>query len=124
MGRVRGKDTKPEIIVRKIAHSLGYRFRLHRSDLPGSPDLSFPSRKKVIFVHGCYWHRHQCKKATTPKTNTAFWLKKFEQNIARDMKNQTELADRGWESLVIWECETGKKELVATKLVEYLGVVA
>ena len=121
MGRVTGKNTKPELLVRRAAHALGFRFRLHRKDLPGRPDLAFPRLQKAIFVHGCFWHRHDCRKATTPKTNAAFWREKFDQNIERDKKALTELAGRGWETLVIWECETGDLRALRRKLSSFLG---
>ena len=121
MGRVRSKDTKPELAVRRIAHRLGYRFRLHRRDLPGRPDLVFPSRQKVIFVHGCYWHRHNCKKATTPGTNVSFWQKKFDDNGARDMRNMNDLAEKGWDALVVWQCETERTDTLSEKLANFLG---
>ena len=121
MSRVRGKDTKPEMLVRRLAHSLGYRFRLHRRDLPGSPDLVFPSRKKVIFVHGCYWHRHDCRKATTPKSNVEFWKKKFDDNVMRDQKNLDDLADRGWDAMVVWQCQTKNHDDLADRLANFLG---
>lgn len=120
MARVRGKDTKPELVVRRLAHRLGYRFRLHRRDLPGSPDLVFPGRKKVIFVHGCYWHRHDCKKATTPKSNVEFWKKKFDDNMRRDKKNATELAELGWDTMVVWQCEVEKYDELAGRLIAFL----
>lgn len=120
MSQVRGKDTKPELVVRRLVHSLGYRFRLHRRDLPGSPDLVFPSRRKVIFVHGCYWHRHDCKKATTPKSNTAFWQKKFDDNVMRDNKNLRDLKALGWEAMVVWQCETETNELLAHMIGQFL----
>lgn len=120
MGRVRGKDTKPEMIVRRLAHRLGYRFRLHGRDLPGSPDLVFPGRKKVIFIHGCYWHRHDCKKATTPKTNTNFWQKKFDDNVMRDNKNLNDLTETGWGTLVVWQCEAEKLDGLAERLTDFL----
>src|SRR5690606_8963487 len=121
MSRVRGKDTEPELVVRRMAHRLGYRFRLHVSDLPGRPDLVFPGRRKVVFVHGCYWHRHDCKKATTPKSNIQFWLKKFDDNVTRDMKNLDDLAKGGWDALVVWQCETEKQDELADRLTAFLG---
>lgn len=121
MGRVAAKNTKPEMIVRRTAHALGFRFRLHRRDLPGRPDLAFPSHRKAIFVHGCFWHRHDCRKATTPKTNVKFWQNKFSQNIERDRRALTELAGRGWETLVIWECETRDLETLGKQLSSFLG---
>lgn len=122
MGRIRGKDTKPEMAVRRLAHRLGFRFRLHRRDLPGSPDLVFPGPRKVIFVHGCYWHRHPgCRLAYEPKSNVAFWKKKFAANVARDEKALADLKGQGWDTLVVWECEAKDSELVASRLSAYLG---
>ena len=122
MSRVRGKNTKPEIVVRQTAHRLGFRFRLHRRDLPGSPDLVFPSRKKVIFVHGCFWHRHSgCSKASTPKTRTDFWITKFEANVRRDSRSIEALEALGWKVCVIWECETSDYHLLEFKLKAFLG---
>jgi DNA mismatch endonuclease (patch repair protein) len=121
MGRVAAKNTKPEMIVRRAAHGLGCRFRLHRKDLPGRPDLVFPKLRKAIFVHGCFWHRHDCRKATTPKTNAGFWQEKFRQNIERDANALNELADRGWDTLVIWECETADATRLIERLVDFLG---
>lgn len=107
MGRIGPKDTKPELRVRKLAHHLGYRFRLHRKDLPGTPDLIFPRYGAAVFVHGCFWHRHQgCKYATTPATRRAFWETKFKRNVARDRWAIETLEEMGWKVLVIWECET------------------
>lgn len=122
MSRVRGRDTSPEIAVRRVAHALGYRYRLHRRDLPGSPDLVFPRRRAVVFVHGCFWHRHKnCPKATTPKTRADFWKKKFEANHKRDRRVLKELVVLGWRPLVIWECETKDYTKLATKLAKHLG---
>lgn len=105
MSRIRGKNTKPELAVRKLVYSLGYRYRLHSKTLPGHPDLVFSSRKKVIFVHGCFWHYHGCKKGQPPKSRLEYWLPKLEENKARDAKNQAALGDMGWKSLIIWQCE-------------------
>ncbi len=106
MALVRSKDTKPEMAVRKLVHRLGFRYRLHGQKLPGRPDLVFKKRKKVIFVHGCFWHRHEnCKHARMPKSNTEFWIEKLNQNKIRDDKNLETLAQLGWKSLIIWECE-------------------
>jgi DNA mismatch endonuclease (patch repair protein) len=108
MSRVRSKDTGPEMLVRSLVHSLGYRFRLHRKDLPGSPDLVFVTKRKAIFVHGCFWHRHPdstCKLARLPKSRPEFWLPKLEGNAARDMRNQEALATAGWDVLILWECQ-------------------
>lgn len=106
MSRIRGKDTKPEKIVRSILHRLGYRFRLHRPDLPGKPDIVIPRFRTVIFVHGCFWHRHaDCRFAYSPKSRTAFWESKFRQTVERDQRNQAELESKGWKVLKVWECE-------------------
>lgn len=122
MASVHSKDTKPEIKVRKIAHALGYRFRLHRADLPGKPDLVFPSRRKVIFVHGCFWHRHsRCRYATMPKTRTEFWERKFLANTARDRRNWRELRKLGWDVLTVWQCELKKAEKLTERLNDFLA---
>lgn len=122
MSRIRGRDTAPELIVRREAHRLGFRFRLHRRDLPGTPDLVFPGRYKVVFVHGCYWHKHQgCRFAYQPKSNVEFWNAKFAANVARDMRVIEELKRMGWDVLTIWECETANTEDLTRKLVGYLG---
>ena len=105
MGRISGKDTKPELIIRKALFSERYRYRLHRKDLPGNPDIVFPRRKKVIFVNGCFWHGHTCKKAALPSTNKLFWKKKLSGNKERDKLNLEKLKAMGWKSLVIWQCE-------------------
>lgn len=107
MSKVRSRDTAPEIRVRKLAHALGFRFRLHRHDLPGTPDLIFPRYKIAIFVHGCFWHRHPgCDRSSTPSTNIDFWLAKFERNQLRDAQAITSLESMGWQVHVIWECDT------------------
>lgn len=106
MSRIRGKDTKPEIAVRKMLHAAGFRFRLHVKELPGKPDIVLPKWKTVVFVHGCFWHRHEgCKDTTTPKTRTDWWLEKFNKNVANDLKKRRDLEDAGWKVLVVWECE-------------------
>ncbi len=106
MSRIRGKDTGPEIAVRSSLHRLGFRFRLHVNDLPGRPDIVLPKYRTVIFVHGCFWHRHKgCRFAYTPKTRTAFWTAKFAENVARDALNRQSLEGLGWRVLVIWECQ-------------------
>ena len=106
MARVRGKDTGPEMRVRRLVHEMGYRYRLHRRNLPGVPDLAFSSRRKVIFVHGCWWHGHDCPGGRKrPKTNKSYWLPKLERNRTRDAANQVELRARGWDALVLWECQ-------------------
>ena len=107
MSAIKSKNTKPEIAVRKLLHSMGYRFRLHRKDLPGSPDIVLPKYKIVIFVHGCFWHRHKdCKYSTTPKTRREFWENKFKANLKRDLEIQEKIKNLDWRSIVIWECET------------------
>jgi len=124
MARVRSKDTSPELIVRKLAHSLGYRFRLHRADLPGKPDLVFPSRHKVIFVHGCFWHQHSCPRGRrVPASNEAYWRKKLEGNVTRDKVHRRELRKLGWSVLVIWECQLKRRAFhnVVSRLKTFLG---
>jgi DNA mismatch endonuclease (patch repair protein) len=121
MSRIRGKDTKPEIAVRSMLHRLGYRFRLHRNDLPGRPDIVLPSRKSVILVHGCYWHRHPgCRYAYSPKSRVDFWEKKFSENIARDRRNMDELQSIGWRALVVWECELREPDELKKRLKDEL----
>ncbi|HUZ92183.1 MAG TPA: very short patch repair endonuclease [Methylocella sp.] len=108
MSRVRGADTKTEMVVRRLTHSLGYRYRLHSRGLPGKPDLVFPGRRKVIFVHGCFWHRHpdpDCALARMPKSRLGFWRTKLEGNRNRDQKNEMLLRSLGWDVLVVWECQ-------------------
>ena len=122
MSRVKAKGTKPELNVRRLAHGLGYRYRLHRRDLPGSPDLVFPGRRKALFVHGCFWHRHQgCRKTTMPKTRAMFWRRKFDDNVRRDERVIAALRDLGWDVLVVWECETSDENLLRRTLIEFLG---
>ena len=123
MSRVRGKDSKPEMVVRRLVHGMGYRYRLHRRDLPGTPDLVFPSRKKAIFVHGCFWHRHPdpaCKLARLPKSRLDFWKPKLEGNRRRDRENQARLGELGWDVLVVWECQIGYKEQIENELRAFL----
>ncbi len=122
MARVGQKNTKPELIVRRLLHGLGYRYRLHKKNLPGTPDICFPSRKKVIFVHGCFWHRHKgCRRTTTPKTRTTFWEEKFRQNVARDRRKIEALHQLGWNALVLWECETEDKSKLESRLIDFLS---
>lgn len=124
MSAIRSKNTKPELYVRKLLHSLGYRFRLHRKGLPGSPDIVFTSRKKVVFVHGCFWHQHfdeRCRSSTMPSSNRSYWKKKLQRNVDRDKQNQHDLAELGWSYLILWECELGDRALVLDRLVTFLG---
>ena len=122
MAAIKSKNTKPEIAVRKMLHALGYRFRLHRKDLPGSPDIVLPKYKTVIFVHGCFWHRHEnCKFASTPKTRKEFWENKFNENMKRDKNNFKELKKLNWNLLVIWECETKNINLLIKKVSSKIG---
>jgi DNA mismatch endonuclease (patch repair protein) len=124
MARVRGKNTQPELIVRKLVFAAGYRYRLHVRGLPGSPDLVFPSRKKVIFVHGCFWHRHDnCQRASTPKSRVEFWNEKFERNKRRDKSTLETLIQTGWQVHVVWECELSNREDLEKKLRSFLGPV-
>jgi len=121
MSRIRGKNTKPEMIVRSLAHRLGYRFRLHRTDLPGKPDIVFPSRGKVVLVHGCFWHRHNCRYGRVmPATRRQFWSRKFDANRERDRRNRRALRSRGWDVLVIWECQTKDRARLAERLCRFL----
>ena len=109
MSRIRSKNTKPEMHVRSALHRAGYRFRLHVKDLPGKPDIVLPKYKTVIFVHGCFWHRHKgCSRATMPSSNQEYWKQKFKQNVERDKREQAELKKLGWNVIVVWECEVEK----------------
>jgi DNA mismatch endonuclease (patch repair protein) len=122
MRAVKSKDTKPEMIVRRAVHRLGYRYRLHREELPGKPDLVFAGRRKVIFVHGCWWHGHDCRRgAREPRTNREYWRPKIERNRARDEANLLALKALGWEALFVWECEIGDVEKLSTRLAAFLG---
>ena len=119
MSRIKSRDTKPELIVRSLLHRLGYRFRLHRKDLPGSPDIVLPKYRTVIFVHGCYWHRHEgCRYAYNPKSRVDFWQEKFRKNVERDRKARQAVEKLGWQVHVIWECETKDAEKLAMRLAE------
>lgn len=106
MAKVKGRNTRPEILLRSLLHGRGFRFRLHRKDLPGKPDIVLPKYRTVIFVNGCFWHRHPgCKRASMPATNVAYWERKFARNVARDAANKVALEQIGWRVLVVWECE-------------------
>jgi DNA mismatch endonuclease (patch repair protein) len=121
MRRIRSKGMLPELAVRSMVHRMGFRFRLHRKDLPGKPDLVFASRRKVIFVHGCFWHAHDCKVAHTPKSNAAYWGPKLERNRARDTRNIDALRAAGWKPLVIWECEIRSGRTLQKRIRSFLG---
>lgn len=124
MSRVQAKNTKPELHVRRLISKLGYRYRLHDNKLPGKPDIVFKGRKKVVFVHGCFWHRHpdpKCALARLPKSRKEFWVPKLTDNRRRDIKNVAELRKNGWSILIIWECQLKNEELLIKKLKGYLG---
>ncbi len=121
MSRVRGKNTSPEIIVRKVVHSLGYRFRLHKNNLPGKPDLILPRHQKIILVHGCFWHGHaNCHRSVLPTTNITFWSKKILGNKRRDTRVIGSLRRRGWKVLVVWQCQTKKADYLTKRLKHFL----
>jgi len=122
MASIRGKNTKPEIIVRSLLHQIGYRFRLHRRDLPGCPDIVLPKYKKVIFVHGCFWQGHKnCQRSKRPTSNKIFWDEKLSKNIERDKKNQENIRNIGWNFLVLWQCEIKDKDSLLNKLRKFLN---
>lgn len=124
MAAIRSKDMKPERIVRSLVHGMGYRYRLHRKGLPGKPDLVFGPKRKVIFVHGCFWHQHEdptCKIARKPKSNLGYWNEKLSRNVNRDQRNQAELEGQGWSVLIIWECETKDAEALKAELKRFLS---
>jgi len=121
MRAIRSKDMQPELKVRSLVHKLGYRFRLHRKDLPGKPDLVFGPRRKVIFVHGCFWHSHNCKTAHVPKSNREYWGPKLERNKTRDGMNIEALQMKGWRALVVWECEVRDESGLKKRLGTFLG---
>lgn len=117
MAQVKDRDTRPERVVRSLLHRLGCRFRLHRADLPGKPDIVLPKRRTVIFVHGCFWHRHAgCRRATMPASNTEYWKRKFSRTVARDAQNTLRLERSGWRVLVVWECELKDMEALSARL--------
>ncbi|MDQ1815483.1 very short patch repair endonuclease [Massilia sp. CCM 9210] len=123
MSRVRSKNTRPELLVRQLLYKAGFRYRLHRADLPGKPDLAFPGRKKVIFIHGCFWHRHDgCPMARVPKSRVEFWTAKLSANRLRDIQNVAKLNLAGWDVLVIWECELQAPDLMV-RLTDFLKSV-
>jgi len=122
MGRVSARDTAPELKVRSVAHRLGFRFRLHRKDLPGKPDIVFPRLQKVIFVNGCFWHGHRCARGKRiPKVNRQYWTEKIRGNMARDKKSRRLLKESGWDVLVVWECETKDIDALEAKVYQFLS---
>ena len=122
MAAIRGKHTVPEVAVRRLLHRMGYRFRLHRRDLPGTPDIVLPSRRVLIEVRGCFWHRHQgCRFASTPASRTEFWQAKFDATVARDVRNELEAEALGWRTLVVWECELAAPDLLQERLRGSIG---
>ena len=124
MRRIRAKDTGPELEVRRLVYKMGYRYRLHKEDLPGRPDLVFKSLRKIIFIHGCFWHQHQhpeCKISHVPKSRTDYWLPKLQRTIERDIRHQEDLKKMGWDVLVIWECEVKNREALRKKVARFLS---
>lgn len=125
MSKIKGKGTKPEMAVRSVCHEMGLRYRLHRKDLPGTPDLVFPKHQLCIFVHGCFWHRHPgCKYAYTPKSKLDFWLPKLARNVERDLTAQQALQALGWKVSVVWECHTKDREILRNEICATLGLGA
>lgn len=125
MSRIRNRDTKPEMKVRSLVHQMGYRYRLHRKDLPGKPDLVFPGRRKIIFVHGCFFHMHNCRYGqVTPKTNAEFWQTKRLSNVARDKRNVAALESDGWKVLIVWECQVKDSGHLSTVINDFLSGAA
>ena len=120
MQAIRGKDTGPEMAVRRMVHAMGFRYRLHRRDLPGRPDLVFGPRRKVIFVHGCFWHAHNCKYGRMPQSRREYWIPKLTANKERDAANEAKLAASGWQVLTVWECEIRDREALANSLRDFL----
>lgn len=120
MRAVRGKDTSPEWAVRRLLHGLGYRYRLHRKDLPGKPDIVFPGRRKVVFVHGCFWHAHGCRIGRPPKSRLEYWLPKLEANKRRDAEKLAGLEALGWRALTVWQCEIADRDTLAARLRAFL----
>jgi len=121
MSRIGSRNTSPERLVRSLLHSLGFRFRLHQKKLPGHPDIVLPKHRKVIFVHGCFWHGHGCRRGKRPETHQDFWDRKIEQNRRRDVVTLSTLEDLGWRSLVVWQCETRDHQQLKARLLHFLG---
>jgi len=124
MSRIRGRNTKPELVVRSVLHCLGFRFRLHGKGLPGRPDVVLSRHRAVVFVHGCFWHRHHgCRFTYKPKSNVGFWTEKFEQTVGRDSRNRAELGRLGWRIVVVWECQTVDRSALTKRLAAALNAV-
>ena len=124
MRRIRSKDTNPELVLRRLIHGLGYRFRLHRKDLPGRPDLVFAKRRKIVFVHGCFWHQHpDCREGRIPGSRLDYWVPKLKKNQIRDAANRALLEEQGWKVLIIWECELTDISVVKRAVKKFLGSV-
>ena len=120
MSRIRSKDTQPELAIRSYMHAHGYRFRLHRKDLPGRPDIVLPKHRKVILIHGCFWHGHSCVLGSKPKSNQAYWGPKLAGNKARDKRNKAELRRQGWSVLELWECDIRKWRSIPSKIARFM----
>lgn len=121
MRQIRSRDMRPEVTVRRIVHAMGYRYRLHRRDLPGKPDLVFGPRRAVIFVHGCFWHQHDCRDGHSPRSNTGYWGEKLSRNVERDAAHTATLQAMGWRVLVIWECQVRDQDAVGRAVAGFLG---
>ena len=121
MSRIQGRNTAPERAIRSMLHSMGFRFRLHRKDLPGTPDIVFVSRKKAIFINGCFWHGHRCRRGKLPTSNSTFWRRKIEGNKERDRRNLRRLRSAGWETLVIWQCTLKDVDAMRRRVVNFLA---
>lgn len=122
MAAVKARNTKPEVAVRRLLHGMGLRFRLHRRDLPGTPDIVLPRHRAVVLVHGCFWHGHSCSRGKAPSSNTAFWLPKLERNKARDVEQSQALRALGWRVLTVWECETKRPDSLVRRLARWFGL--
>lgn len=121
MAAIRSKDTRPELVVRRLAHAMGFRYRLHDRRLPGKPDMTFPAKRKIIFVHGCFWHQHGCAASHLPRTNESYWLPKLERNQERDIEHLAALRLAGWKCLVIWECQISSPASLRRRLLRFLS---
>ncbi|MDP1729721.1 MAG: very short patch repair endonuclease [Devosia sp.] len=121
MSSIRSKDTKPELVVRRILFAMGKRYRLHRKDLPGRPDIVFGPLRRIVMVHGCFWHGHTCRRGHRPKSNNGYWNLKIERNIERDRERMRQLQELGWSTLVVWECETQEPDVLGHRLARFLS---